>query len=309
MLQRRYYRKYFPNAKRSFDEMHESVSIIFMNTHISTSTTPRSYMPNVVEIGGIHLPKNKKLPQDIQNFIESANDGVILFSMGAALKASQWPAEKCEAFLKAFGKLKQKVIWNNDIKSLPNMPKNVMIKAHLPEYQYTILSHKNAKLFIGHGGLVGMTDALSTGIPILILPIFNHDQKLNKAQILERGNGLHIKYSNITEESLTATINELINNPKYRENAKIIANRFNDRPMTPQESVVYWIEYAARHQGGHHLKSKPALEMNYFALRSWDSYLTIDLILLILTIIQFYLLRGIYRRCRKSPENKKKKTN
>lgn len=307
-IQRRQYKKYFPNAKKSFDEMHKKAAIIFMNTHIAGST-PRPLMPNVIDIGGIHIQKDKELPKDIKDFIDSAVDGVILFSMGAAIKSSQWPVEKREVLLKTFAKLKQKVIWNNDSPSLPNKPDNVMIKSKLSEYQHAILSHKNAKVFISHGGLVGVTEGFSTAVPLLILPIFNHDQKLNKAWIVEAGNGLHIDYSNITEKSLTHAINELLTNKKYRENAKIIADRFHDRPLTPQESVVYWTEYAVKHQG--HLQTQANL--GYFALRSWDVYLLIYAILIIFLILNFFMVRAILRKIVKllfkSEKIAKKKNN
>jgi glucuronosyltransferase len=81
-MQRYLYNKYFPNAKRSFDEMYHNTSIVFINHHVS-STSPRPYLPNIFEIGGIHVKPVKPLPEDLKKFLDSAEEGVILFSMGS----------------------------------------------------------------------------------------------------------------------------------------------------------------------------------------------------------------------------------
>jgi len=54
----------------------------------------------------------------------------------------------------------------------------------------------------------------------------------------------------------------------------ITADRFRDRPMTPQESVVYWTEYVLRHKGAHHLKSE-ALNL------TWYQYMLLDVIFVV----------------------------
>ncbi|KAG5673616.1 hypothetical protein PVAND_003645 [Polypedilum vanderplanki] len=99
--QRELYNKYFPNAKRTFDEMYRNSSIIFINNHVSHSF-PRPHQPTQIEIGGIHQ-----------------TDGAILFSMGSYIDGTDWPLEKRDAFIKVFGKLKQKVIWRYSNETLP----------------------------------------------------------------------------------------------------------------------------------------------------------------------------------------------
>lgn len=84
--QRKLYQKHFPNAIRSFDEMYLNSSIIFMNTHVSSSTV-RPKMPQTVEIAGIHIKPANPLPNDIKDFLDSAKEeGVILFSMGSFIQ-------------------------------------------------------------------------------------------------------------------------------------------------------------------------------------------------------------------------------
>lgn len=58
-------------------------------------------------------------------------------------------AEKREAILNAFAKIKQKVIWKWNDESLVVDPNKFLIKKWLP--QDSILAHPNVKLFITHG--------------------------------------------------------------------------------------------------------------------------------------------------------------
>ncbi|KAG5673615.1 hypothetical protein PVAND_003644 [Polypedilum vanderplanki] len=296
---RKRYKKYFPDAKRSFEEMYKGSSIIFSNTHVSSSTV-RPFMPNVIEIAGIHMKPAQLLPKDIQEFLDSATDGAILFSMGSFIQSKMWPVEKRDALIKAFGKLNLKVIWKYENETLPNNPGNIKISSWLP--QRDILAHKNIKLFITHGGLLGTTEALVEGVPVLGLPIFG-DQKMNMAKTVLRGYGLQISFQDIEEQRVSDAINELLTNPKYKENAMTVSKRFIDRPMTPQESVVYWTEYVARHDGAHHLRAY-STQLNFIEFHMFDVYGALILIALVIMYIQFLVLRAILRKIFKRKNSK-----
>ena len=300
--QKRLYNKYFPNAKRSFDEMFKSSAIIFVNNHVSSSSA-RPYLPNIIEIGGVHVEPAKTLPKDIQEFLDSAKEGVILFSMGSNLKSKNWAVEKREAFVKAFGKLKQKVLWKYENETLPNNPGNIMIGSWIP--QRDILAHPNIKVFITHGGLLGTTEALVEGIPVLGIPVFG-DQKMNIGQAESRGYALQIPFNDVSEEKVSKALTELLSNPKYLENAKLISSRFTDRPMTQQETVVYWARYALRHKGAPHLKAA-GNSLNFIEFHLIDVYLTLGLISAIILYINWLLLKFIIRRCFKQNATKKLK--
>jgi glucuronosyltransferase len=289
--QRKLYNKYFPNAKKSFDELYKNSAIIFMNTHISSSSA-RPYLPNMIEIGGIHVEPAKPLPQDIQEFLDSAKNGAILFSMGSLIQAVQWPTEKREAFVKAFAKLNLKVLWKYENETLPNKPDNVMINPWIP--QRDILAHPNVKIFITHGGLLGTTEALVEGVPVLGIPVYG-DQKMNMAKAVTREYGLKVALEDVDEENISNSLKELLSNPKYAENAKIISSRFKDRPMTAQESVVYWTEYAVRHKGAPHLRAA-GNTLSFFEFHLIDVYVTLSLIGLVFLFIDYLFLKFLCRK-------------
>jgi UDP:flavonoid glycosyltransferase YjiC (YdhE family) len=67
------------------------------------------------------------------------------------------------------------------------------------------------KLFITHGGLLSTTETIYHGVPVLAIPIFG-DQRLNTQKIVNSGFGLSLNYKDITQETLTEKLNDLLTN-------------------------------------------------------------------------------------------------
>lgn len=44
-------------------------------------------MPGIVYYGGAHIKQPKKLPTDLQQYLDTAEHGVIVFSLGSHLQA------------------------------------------------------------------------------------------------------------------------------------------------------------------------------------------------------------------------------
>jgi UDP:flavonoid glycosyltransferase YjiC (YdhE family) len=205
------YEKAFPNPKPSLTDAMKNVNLVLLNTHF-TLNYPRPYVPNMVEVGGLHINRvPNPLPKDIKDFLDNAKEGVIYFSMGSNIQSTNLPTEKRDALLKTFSKLKQKVMWKWESDNLPGKPDNVFIKSWYP--QDDILAHPNVKIFITHGGLLGSTEAIFHGVPVIGIPIFG-DQELNMARAERAGYGLTVNYRNLTEKALTWALNEMLNNPK-----------------------------------------------------------------------------------------------
>ncbi|KAG5672608.1 hypothetical protein PVAND_002723 [Polypedilum vanderplanki] len=263
--QKRLYEKFFPNAHHSFYDVYKNSSIIFINNNVVISS-PRPYLPNMIDIGGIHVSQPKPLKKKLQKFLDTANDGVIIFSMGSLLQGSDWDDVQREAFIEAFRELKQKVLWKYENETLPNKPSNVKISKWLP--QSDVLAHENVKLFITHAGLLGSTEALIHSVPMLAIPMFG-DQHMNAANAVVRGYGLQLDYKNLTKDKISDAINEMLSNEKYQINAKLWSSRFKDRPITPKLSVIYWTKYAVKHKGAFHLRTT-GNELSFIELYSLD---------------------------------------
>ncbi|XP_025201748.1 UDP-glucuronosyltransferase 2B7-like [Melanaphis sacchari] len=264
-------------------------SIIFQNSHYVTES-PRPVTSNVVYIGGIHLKSAKIIPKDILDFIEDSPHGVIFFTFGSTIKVSSLPEHIENAFKEALANVPQRVLWKYE-GEMKDKPKNVMTKKWFPQRE--ILLHPKVKLFISHGGMSGVYEALDGGVPVLGIPLF-YDQPRNVEHLVLAGMAISMDFLSTTKEKLTNAISKLINDETYSKNAKIASIRFKDRPMTPQESVVYWTEYVIRHKGAPHLKSH-ALNL------TWYQYLLLDVfvVVLIFVFLVTFLVYKVFKRIRK----------
>ncbi|XP_022178189.1 UDP-glucuronosyltransferase 2C1-like [Myzus persicae] len=252
-------------------------SIIFQNSHYITESS-RPVSPNLVDVGGIHLKPPKGIPQDVLDFIEDSPHGVIYFTFGSIIQLSSLPEHIIKSFKEAFANVPQKVLWKYE-GEMKDVPKNVMIKKWFP--QRDILLHPKIKLFISHGGISGVYEAVDGGVPVLGFPLF-FDQPRNIDNLVIAEMAISMDLFAINKEKLLKNIVTLISNEKYTINAKIASQRFKDRPMSPEQSVVYWTEYVIRHKGAHHVKSH-GLNL------AWYQYFLLDVIAVILIFISLIL--------------------
>ena len=65
-------------------------------------------------------------------FIDGASHGVILFTLGSAVKTSSLSSKKREEFVKAFATIPQRVIWNFEGR-IENLPNNIMLSSWTPQ--------------------------------------------------------------------------------------------------------------------------------------------------------------------------------
>lgn len=67
--------------------------------------------------------------------------------------------------------------------------------------------------FYSHSGLLGTTEALYHGVPILAMPIFG-DQPSNAAAIEDSGHGVQIELMELTKEKLLQKFKQILD-PGY----------------------------------------------------------------------------------------------
>lgn len=67
--------------------------------------------------------------------------------------------------------------------------------------------------------------------------------------------------------------------------AKELSEKFKDRPLSPMDTAIYWIEHVAKFKGGQHMRS-PAVNL------PWYQYYLIDVLGLIsaLVALSLYLI-------------------
>lgn len=280
----------FPNIY----ELERKVALILINSHVALDH-PRPSMPNIINVGGLHLRQTKPLPRDLQTFIDEAPHGVIYFSFGSNIQGSDMPENLKETFLNIFKHLPQRVLWKFEGKFKSKIPENLLIWKWFP--QHDILAHPNIRLFVTHGGLFSLQESLFNGIPVLIIPFFN-DQFKNAERACKERYGLKLFLHEISDESLNKTIHELIDNKKYAQRASEVAEIFGDNLRDPMETAIYWIEYVARHKKAREFLISKAVKLNL-----WQFYM-LDVVFVAVVLIwaAIYLMKRLL--CKKTKKNK-----
>ncbi|CAH1375667.1 hypothetical protein MTP99_017076 [Tenebrio molitor] len=286
--QRKIFKKYI-DTDLELDDVLYNVSLIFANSHVSISD-PLPLVPSIIEIGGYHISPPKKLPDDLQSFLDNAKDGVILFSMGSNLKSKDLSEDVRNILLKALSKVKQQVLWKFET-DLADTPPNVKIMKWLP--QQDILAHPNVRAFISHGGLLSTIETVYHGVPIVGIPVFG-DQKNNIAAAMNNGFAVSMPLAEITEEKLSWALNEVLNNPTYRENIQIRSKLMKDRPLKPIDSAVYWVEHVIRHKGAPHLRSA-GLDLKWYQREMIDLFGFLTLVSLTMSLVLYIILKKIVK--------------
>nr|CAI5848165.1 unnamed protein product [Callosobruchus analis] len=286
-------RQYYP-GNHLLDDVTESVDLVFLNSHYTTSE-PSMLTTAAVEIGGFHI-KPKKIPIEMQKFLDEAKNGAILFSLGTNAQSKHLPKERLEGIIKAISRLKQRVLWKYEDVDLPGKPENLMITKWLP--QVDVLAHPNIVAFISHGGLLSTTEATYFGVPIIGIPIFG-DQPRNIRVGVEKGTTIHLPLNELGESSLYSAVEEITKSPRYRNNAKMYSELLKDRPIQPMQLAIYWVEHILRNKGGRHLRNN-SKDLYWFQLYPVDViifiFMCVYLVFVITKSILSLVARKIYRK-------------
>ncbi|XP_046663501.1 UDP-glucosyltransferase 2-like [Homalodisca vitripennis] len=241
--------KVFKEKLPSMRDINQKTSLILVNSHFSLSKS-RPFPPNYVEVGGIHIKKPKSLPKDIQEFLDGAYNGAVLFSFGSIVRLSSLPPPTVRKFLNVISNMPQRFIMKYE-EELPDAPPNVMYMKWLP--QSDILAHPNVRAFVSHGGQASTMEAVYFAKPLVAVPFFG-DQYHNANNVVCSGAAILLDIDNFSQADFLRALSAVLNDSWYIENMKRLSHQFRDRPMTALQTAVYWTEYVIRHQGAPHLR-------------------------------------------------------
>jgi len=145
----------------------------------------------------------------------SLHKPVIYISIGTILKGGDRFFRTC---MEAFGSESVTVVLsvgNYDISKLGSIPENFVARNHTP--QIAVL--KQASLFITHGGMNSVSEAIIHGVPMLVTP-FVSDQPVNARQVEKLGLGRVLDYQAITADKLKETAMAVMKDEEVRGNLR-----------------------------------------------------------------------------------------
>lgn len=143
---------------------------------------------------------------------------VICISLGTILKGAEKFFRACvDAFQNKNVTVVMSVGRSFDIAKLGKLPENFIVQNQIP--QVAVL--KQASLFITHGGMNSMSEAMVYGVPMVVIP-FVSDQPVNARQVENQGLGRVLDYKSVTAEILKEASFAVMEDPQIRENLRKI---------------------------------------------------------------------------------------
>lgn len=180
----------------------------------------------------IHFPpvidKRDSLIKDaLKNWLDnSEGKPVVYVSFGTMVK----PYKKIlRAILHGLMALDVRILWVASkeeravLESMCSLPR-LLVEEYVP--QPKVLLHKRIQCFITHGGAGGIQDSLLAGKPMLCIP-FAFDQPYNSSIISLLNAGIRLDKNRVTAKSVQKSVDELLNNPRYRYSAQRIMDIFS----------------------------------------------------------------------------------
>jgi UDP:flavonoid glycosyltransferase YjiC (YdhE family) len=152
------------------------------------------------------------------SFVDGSGDaGFIIVSFGSMLRGDGLPKYFRRLFLSVFARLPQRVVWKWEDQSKLGeneefIPSNVKTISWLPQQE--LLSRRNARLFISHGGLLSKQETIFHGVPAIFLPVWA-DQPINAQKAEDDGYAIRLCWDELTEEILYNAIQAILTNPRF----------------------------------------------------------------------------------------------
>lgn len=151
---------------------------------------------------------------------------VICISLGTILKGAGKFFRVCiDAFRNEPVTVVLSVGKNFNIAGLGKLPENFIVKDHIP--QIAVL--KQASLFITHGGLNSVSEAMIHAVPMVVIP-FVSDQPVNARQVEKLGLGRVLHDQSITADMLKETSMAVMEDHQIRENLRMIQEEIARAP-------------------------------------------------------------------------------
>lgn len=295
-------------------DLQKRTVLALVNTHPSFDVA-EPLPPNVIPVGGLQIEEPKPLPNDLEEFIQQAPKGAVLFSLGTNVKSDALGADVQIKLLKAFEQMPQyHFLWKFETDTLPmKLPKNVLVRPWMP--QNDLLGHPKILLFITHSGGLSTIEASWHGMPLVAIPfmadqhkVYTYDFKSkmsivpihcqilfqNTFKSVKSGVAEKIDFLTLSTESVKSTVLKVIEEPSYRRKMKLRSARFHDQPEKPLERAVWWIDYVIRNPSPDHIQS-PTLKLGFIRSNIYD-ILALLLALVLVVFYMFYKLISLFRR-------------
>ncbi|XP_062398809.1 UDP-glucuronosyltransferase 2A1-like [Sardina pilchardus] len=294
-----YYTEILGNAT-SFCKLMGKADLWLMRTYWDFNY-PHPILPNFKYVGGIHCKPAKPLPKDMEEFVQSSGgNGIVVFTLGSMI--ANLTKEKSNIIASALGQIPQKVLWRYKGEKPETLAPNTRLYEWIP--QNDLLGHPKTRAFVTHGGTNGLYEAIYHGVPMVGIPLFG-DQPDNMVHMKAKGAAVIMDYNTMQTRDLVDGLKTVINDPSYKASAMKLSKIHHDRPESPRDEAVFWIEHVMRQKGAGHLRVE-AHNLTWYEYHCLDAFAILIGIVLLILFMVYKTCKVCFRRCC-SRSNKKNK--
>lgn len=196
--------------------------IFFNEGDINLVFTSRGFQPRGETIGDAYKFIGPSLSDRFQPAEPSIDwipgRKVVYISMGTVFNNVMDFYQTCFEALASFnGQVILSVGHRIDIRSLQGIPGNFTVLSFVPQLQILQRAH----LFITHGGMNSVNEALYHEVPLIVIPMAA-DQPIVGDRVAELGAGIKLDRDSLTPELLLQSVDEVLHDERYRNNCSII---------------------------------------------------------------------------------------
>uniref|UniRef100_A0A8C7GJ36 UDP-glucuronosyltransferase n=1 Tax=Oncorhynchus kisutch TaxID=8019 RepID=A0A8C7GJ36_ONCKI len=216
----------------------------------------------------IHCKTAKLLPEALEEFVQSSGDhGIVVGSM-----IRNMTTELADMIASALGQIPQSRHSEEKPETLaPNtrvynrIPQNDLLGSYRFFITKTIIHYYD----------------IYNGVPMVVIPMFA-DQPDNMIHMKAKGAAVIMDF--LQTWDLVDGLNAVINNPSFRENAMRLSRIHYDRPLSPKDEALFWLEFTMRNRGDRLLRFQ-AHQLTWYQYHSLDVLALLLAVVLLLTLL------------------------
>ena len=165
--------------------------------------------------------------RETKDFVyQKGNRPLVYISLGTILKGAVSFFQNCvEAFRGENIDVIVSVGKQFDMRKLKNVPENIKIYPYVPQLEVL----KQADVFVTHGGMNSVSEALVYGTPMVVIP-FVSDQPVNARCIEKLGVGKRLDYAKAEPEILKNMVYAVVGNDEIIDNMKQVQQMIDEAP-------------------------------------------------------------------------------